>query len=190
MTQPWQDMVNEVAARLREEPAMLFRMPGIGTQSGLDQWSYAVASGRVQLTGADALWNRVEQMFAEEHSQVADALSGTVLVPGLGGHVAVREFGAGVTEHRPGRAAPFDASLFTHAATTAGRSAVAIDEAAVARGGLGYRAVVVQASDGLPPYDFAVFEPRVSVTSRGDDDVTLFSESDRRDVPPRQDMVF
>jgi hypothetical protein len=190
MTQPWQDMVNEVAARLREEPAMLFRMPGIGTQSGLDQWSYAVASGRVQLTGADALWNRVEQMFAEEHSQVADALSGTVLVPGLGGHVAAREFGAGVTEHRPGRAAPFDASLFTDAATTAGRSAVAIDEAAVARGGLGYRAVVVQASDGLPPYDFEVFEPRVSVTSRGDDDVTLFSESDRRDVPPRQDMVF
>jgi ABC-type multidrug transport system fused ATPase/permease subunit len=190
MTQPWQDMVNEVAARLREEPAMLFRMPGIGTQSGLDHWSYAVASGRVQLTGADALWNRVEQMFAEEHSQVADALSGTVLVPGLGGHVAAREFGAAVTEHRPGRAAPFDASLFTHAATTAGRSAVAIDEAAVARGGLGYRAVVVQASDGLPPYDFAVFEPRVSVTSRGDDDVTLFSESDRRDVPPRQDMVF
>ena len=58
------------------------------------------------------------------------------------------------------RAAPLDASLFTHAAMTAGRSAVAINEAAVARGGLGYRAVVVQASDGLPPYDFAMFEPR------------------------------
>ena len=84
MTQPWQDMINEVAARLREEPDMLFRMPGIGTQSGLDQWSYAVASGRVQPTGADALWSRVEQMFAEEHIGVADALTGTVLVPGLG----------------------------------------------------------------------------------------------------------
>ena len=89
-----------------------------------------------------------------------------------------------------GRAAPFDASLFTHAATTAGRSAVAIDETAVARGGLGYRAVVVQASDGLPPYDFAIFEPRVSVAPRSEDDVTLFSGSERRDVPPRQDMVF
>ena len=65
LTQPWRDMVNEVAARLREEPEMLFRMPGIGTQSGLDQWSSAVASGRVQPTGADALWGRVEQMFAE-----------------------------------------------------------------------------------------------------------------------------
>ena len=83
LTQPWQDMINEVAARLREEPEMLFRMPGIGTQSGLDQWSYAVASGRVQPTGADALWGRVEQMFAEEHGEVADALTGTVLVPGL-----------------------------------------------------------------------------------------------------------
>jgi hypothetical protein len=183
-------MVNEVAGRLREEPAMLFRMPGVGTRSGLDQWSLAVASGRVQLAGADALWGRVEQMFAEEHSQVADALRGTVLVPGLAQHVPVQQFGAGITEHRRGRAAPFDASLFTHAATTAGRSAVAIDEAAVARDGLGYRAVVVQASDGLPPYDFAVFEPRVSVASRADEDVTLFSGSDRRDVPPRQDMVF
>ena len=37
LTQPWQDMVAEAAARLREEPDMLFRMPGIGTQSGLDQ---------------------------------------------------------------------------------------------------------------------------------------------------------
>ena len=48
LTQPWRDMVKEVAARLREEPEMLFRMPGIGTQSGLDQWSSAVASGQVQ----------------------------------------------------------------------------------------------------------------------------------------------
>jgi hypothetical protein len=129
-------------------------------------------------------------MFAEEHSRVADELTGTVLVPGLGRHVPVQQFGAGITEHRRGRAAPFDASLFSHAATTAGRSAVAIDETAVARRGLGYRAVVVQASDGLPPYDFAIFEPRVSVAPRGEDDVTLVSGRERRDVPPRQDMVF
>jgi hypothetical protein len=183
-------MVNEAAARLREEPDMLFRMPGIGTQSGLDQWSYAVASGRVQPTGADALWGRVEQMFAEEHIGVADALTGTVLVRALGRHVGAQQFGAGITEHRDGRAAPFDASLFTHAAMTAGRPAVAINEAAVARGGLGYRAVVVQASDGLPPYDFAMFEPRVTVAPGSEDDSTLFSGRERRDIPPGQDMVF
>src|SRR6476646_3376740 len=80
LTQPWQDMINEAAGRLREEPDMLFRMPGIGTQSGLDKWSYAVASGRVQPTGADALWGRVEPMFAEEHSRVAEALTGPVRV--------------------------------------------------------------------------------------------------------------
>jgi hypothetical protein len=190
LTQPWQDMIYEAAARLREEPEMLFRMPGIGTQSGLDQWSYAVASGRVQPAGADALWGRVEQMFAEEHSRVADALTGTVLIPGQGRHVPVQRFGAGITEHGRGRAAPFDASLFTDAATTAGRTAVAIDETAVARCGLGYRAVVVQASDGLPPYDFAIFEPRVSVAPRSEEDVTVLSGSERRDIPPRQDMVF
>ena len=50
--------------------------------------------------------------------------------------------------------------------------------------------VVVQASDGLPPYDFAIFEPPVSVAPRRDDDVTQVSGSERRDVPPRQDMVF
>ncbi len=107
LTQPWQNMINEAANRLREEPDMLFRMPGIGTQSGLDRWSNAVASGRVQPTGADALWGRVEQMFAEEHGRVADALTGTVLVPGLGRHVPVQQFGSGITEHRRGRAAPF-----------------------------------------------------------------------------------
>jgi hypothetical protein len=183
-------MINEAAARLREEPEMLFRMPGVGTQSGLDQWSNAVASGRVQPTGADALWGRVEQMFAEEHGEVADALTGLVLVPGLGRHVPAQQFGAGITEHRHGRAAPFDASLFTHAALTAGRSSVAIDEGVVARGGLGYRAVVVQASDGLPPYDFAMFEPRVTFPPDSEDDLTLFSGRERRDVPPGQDMVF
>ena len=112
------------------------------------------------------------------------------LIPGLDRHIPVQQFGAGITDHRRGRAAPFDASLFSHAATTAGRTAVAIDETAVARGGLGYRAGVVQASDGLPPYDFAIFEPPVSVVPRGEDEVTRVSGSERRDVPPRQDMVF
>ena len=190
LTQPWRDMINEVAARLREEPEMLFRMPGIGTQSGLDQWSSAVASGQVQPTGADALWGRVEQMFAEGDGEVADALTGTVLIPGEDRHVPARQFGAGITEQGDGRAAPFDASLFTHAAMTAGRSSVTVDETTVARAGLGYRAAVVQASDGLPPYDFALFAPRVDVGADGEEDATSAGGRERRDVPPRQDMVF
>ena len=89
-----------------------------------------------------------------------------------------------------GRAAPFDASLFTHAAMTAGRSSVAVDETTVARAGLGYRAAVVQASDGLPPYDFALFAPRVDVAARRRRGDARSAEGERRDVPPRQDMVF
>jgi hypothetical protein len=187
LTQPWQEMVNAAAQRLREEPEMLFRMPGSGTQSGLDRWSCEVASGRVQPTGADALWARVEQMFVEETGGIADALTGTVLVPGLGRRVPAQEFSAGITDRR-GPAAQFDTSLFTHAAMTGGRSAVAVDEVAVARWGLGYRAAVVQASDGLPPYDFAIFEPPVRVAPGCDDQST--SQAQRRDVPPGEDMVF
>jgi hypothetical protein len=191
LTEPWQEMVDAAAQRLREEPEMLFRMPGSGTQSGLDQWSYAVAAGRVQPTGADALWARVEQMFVEETGGIADALTGTVRVPGPGREMPARQFSAGITDHRRGPTAQFDSSLFTHAAMTAGRAAVAVDDVAVARWGLGYRAAVVQASDGLPPYDFAMFEPPVQVALGRDDEATASSSrSERRDMPPRQDMVF
>ena len=67
-------------------------------------------------------------MFAEGDGEVADALTGTVLIPGGDRHVPARQFGAGITEQGDGRAAPFDASLFTHAAMTAGRSSVTVDE--------------------------------------------------------------
>ena len=198
LTQPWQDMVGEAASRLREDPEMIYRMPGIRTSSGLDQWSAAVASGHVQSTGADALWARVEQMFAEDDG-VGAALTGSVLAPALGSHVAAGQFAAGVVDHRPGQAAPFDGSAFTNAATTAGRSVVAIDTAAIARLGLGYRAVVVQASDGLAPYDFTLFEtsaeaplaagPQVPV--HVDDESSLsISGTERRDAPPGGDLVF
>ena len=56
----------------------------------------------------------------------------------------------------------------TNAATTAGRSVVAIDTAAIARLGLGYRAVVVQASDGFAPYDFTLFETSTEARQRPD----------------------
>ncbi len=198
LTQPWQDMVGEAASRLREDPEMIYRMPGIRTSSGLDQWSAAVASGHVQSAGADALWARVEQMFAEDEG-VGAALTGSVLAPALGSHVDAGQFATGVVDHRPGQAAPFDGSAFTNAATTAGRSVVAIDTAAIARIGLGYRAVVVQASDGLAPYDFTLFEtsaeaplaagPQVPV--HVDDESSLsISGTERRDAPPGGDLVF
>lgn len=196
LTKPWEDMLAEAASRLREEPIALFRQPGVGTSSGLDQWSSAVMSGRVRPTGADALWARVEQMFADESGggaapgSLADTLTGTVLVPTFGREIPAQQFSAGVVDHRPGRGAPFDASLFTNAAVTAGRSGVAIDTAAVVRQGLGYRAVVVQASDGLPPYDFALFEMPVTVAPGGEDEPTKMVRRTETDVPPGEDMVF
>jgi hypothetical protein len=190
LSQPWQDMVADAAGKLREEPDALFRMPGIGTGSGLDQWTTAVSSGRVQPTGADALWSRVEQMFVED-AAIADKLTGSVLVPTLGRQVPAQQFGAGMIDHRTGAAAPFDAALFTNAATTGGRTAVAVDQPAVAPGGLGYRATVVQASDGLPPYDFALFESSVVMPPGSEDEVTtMISRSERPATPPGEDMVF
>ena len=190
LTKPWQDMVVEAAGRLREDPEMLFRMPGTGSGSGLDRWSSAVASGQVQPTGADALWARVQEMFVDG-SGIGDTLTRAVAVPTLGRDVDAAEFGAGFLDHRPGRAAPFDASLFTNSATTAGHSVVAVDVAAVARRGLGYRAAVIQASDGLPPYDFALFAsggPTGHVA--GDDVTTKITRAERNVTPPGEDMVF
>lgn len=190
LTQPWQDMVDDAAGKLREEPDALFRMPGIGTGSGLDQWSNAVISGRVRPTGADALWTRVEQMFVED-TAIADMLTGSVLVPTLARQVPAQQFGAGMVDHREGTAAPFDPASFTHAATTAGRTAVAIDAPAVVPGGLGYRASVVQASDGLPPYDFALFEAPVDMVPGSEDEVTtMIGRAERPQTPPGEDMVF
>lgn len=190
LSQPWQDMVAAAAEKLREEPEMLFRMPGIGTNSGLDMWSTAVLTGRVQPSGADALWSRVEQMFVED-AAIGDKLTGSVLVPTLGRSVDARHFGAGLTDHRHGAAAPFDASFFTNAAATGGRAVVAVDEVAIARSGLGYRAAVVQASDGLPPYDFALFEPPVIMAPGSDgEETTMISRAEHTATPPGEDMVF
>lgn len=190
LTQPWQDMVDDAADKLREDHDALYRMPGIGTGSGLDQWSTAVVSGRVQPSGADALWSRVEQMFVED-AAIGDLLTGSVLVPTLGRDVPAQQFGAGMTEHRTGTAAPFEASMFTNSATTAGRSAVVIDQPLIARGGLGYQATVVQASDGLPPYDFALFEVPVDSLPGSEDEVTtMITLSERPTSPPGEDMVF
>jgi len=190
LTQPWQTLVVDAAARLREEPEMLYRMPGIGTGSGLDQWSAAVAAGQVQSSGADALWARVEDMFAADGG-VGSALTETVRVPALARQMRAQEFGAGFVDHRPGRAAPFDSATFTDSAVTAGRSAVAVDSAFLTRAGLGYRAVVVQASDGVAPYDLTLFEMPVEFAAGIDDETTtLIGRDQRPDTRPGQDMVF
>lgn len=189
LTQPWQEMVDNAAAKLRENPDALFRMPGTGTGSGLDQWSVAVVAGRVRPAGGEALWSRVEQMFVED-TAIADMLTGSVLVPTLARRMSAAQFGAGMVDHRAGTAAPFDPTVFTNTATTAGRTAVAVDQPAVAPGGLGYRVSVVQASDGLPPYDFALFDAPVDSAPGGNEFAGPFRPDTSPEPPPGGDMVF
>ena len=184
LTRPWQQLLTAAVSELRDEPATLLAMPGTGTGSALDSWSTAVATGKVSATGADALWDGVQQMFDSDAGGVGDELTGTV-VRADGTAASAGEFSAGMTVGRTGRAAPFDASQFTHAALTAGRSAVAIDDGVLARHGLGYRAVVIQASEGLPTYDFAVFAPAAPAPS------STSEPSVDRDVPPHSaELVF
>ncbi|HSA40427.1 MAG TPA: hypothetical protein P5061_07325, partial [Mycobacterium sp.] len=99
-------------------------------------------------------------------------------------------FSAGLLTPRTSVPAPFDASLFTATASTAGRSTVAYDESDVDRAGLEYRAVVVQVGDGLPTYDFAMF-------AQGADSIQFEKTTQMRlskpgddDLPPADSMVF
>ncbi|MBS9533712.1 hypothetical protein KIH27_08950 [Mycobacterium sp. M1] len=191
LTQPWQNMVQSAAEQLREDPEMLYRMPGIGTGSGLDAWSSAVSSGQVQPTGAEALWARIEQMFAGNDA-VGRALTESVLVPTLGRDVAAAQFGAGFLDHQRAQAVPFDTATFTDSAITGGRSAVAIDAPLIARAGLGYRAVVVQASDGVPPYDFTLFSAAPTELTGGFEagPPAWDNSDDGPGAPPAGDLVF
>lgn len=173
LTAPWERMLESAGERLPEDPAGLFRMPGVGSGSPLDRWSHAVESGRVTCTGASALWRQVQEMFDRPDSPIGRRLIGTIVLSATGQRVSPAEFNEGLLPHRAA-AAPFDASLFTTTAATAGRAAVAIHDDAVDRHGLGYRAVVVEVGDGLPIYDFAMFAPRT-----GSVDV----EADLRDHP-------
>ena len=174
-------MINEVAARLREEPEMLFRMPGMGTQSG---W----ISGRLRSLGASPAHrcrravgaSRADVRRMGRRSRRCAHRHGAGPRPRPAS--PAQQFAAGITDHRDGRAAPFDAALFTPAAMTAGRASVAIDEDAVARRGRDPRGVV-QASDGLPPYDFALFRTGPNAAD-GEDDVTLVSGRESRVVRP------
>ena len=63
--------------------------------------------------------------------------------------------------------------------------------AALARPGLGFRAAVVQASDGLAPYDFTLFEVPLAAASGVEMEKTaVMTHTERRDVPPGGDLVF
>jgi hypothetical protein len=184
---PWQDMLAAATTELREDPSVLFVMPGAGSGSALDRWSYAAASGQLRVTGADALWRQVQRMLADPQSSAADTLTGAVFVPASGNTVPAAEFSAGILEGRPDRAAPFDAWLFTDAALTAGRSAVVVNEPVVVRRGVGYRAAVVHAGDGLPPYDFALFAPRPSVAATRE---TAAAAAESDEPPGAGKLVF
>jgi hypothetical protein len=141
---------------MRDDPQVLLAMPGIGTGSALDRWSHALASGQLAGKGADALWQRVQRMFADQAGGIGEGLTGTVILAD-GDRVSAGQFAAGMTQPRSGSSAPFDASLFTAAALTAGESAVEIAEPSLVRCGLGYTATVIQAGEGIPAYHFALF---------------------------------
>ncbi|BBZ64620.1 hypothetical protein MINS_00490 [Mycolicibacterium insubricum] len=191
LTGPWEQMLATAARQVREDPAALFRMGGVGSGSGLDGWSHAVATHQVQSEGATALWGRVQAMFDDPASGIAEALTAGVFVPTTGRQVSPAEFSAGLLDKRRASVpVPFDAALFTPAAATAGRGAVAVDEGDVARSGLEYRAVVVQVGEGLPSYEFAMFaqaveshefEPTTAIRALG---------TDGEDTPPSESMVF
>lgn len=157
LTRPWEKLLASASGKFGEDPTGLFSMPGIGSGSALDTWSHAVASGTVRTEGANALWTRVQEMFNAPDSDLGDALIADVLNPATGRRGLPAEFNGGVPQHRAGPAAPFEASLFTDTAATGGHSVVVLDDTAVERCGLGYRAVVVQASEGLPAYEFGMF---------------------------------
>lgn len=186
LTGPWERMLTAAARQLHEQPGALFRMPGVDTGSGLDEWSAAVASGEVRAEGGDSLWGRVQASFDDPADGVAESLADGVVLPATGDRLSLAEFSDGVLQPHSGAAAPFDAALFSDAASTAGRSAVVINDTAVDRSGLGYRAVVVQVGEGLPSYDFAMFTADDSPAAAG----KRSSIADEGAPPGSGSMVF
>ncbi|MDH6196281.1 ABC-type multidrug transport system fused ATPase/permease subunit [Mycobacterium frederiksbergense] len=173
MTDPWTQLLESAGARLGgENPAALFAMPGVGSGSVLDAWSSAVAGEVRRPEGVNSLWLQAQAILDDPGSHLAGALTGGVFIQGSGQRLSPEQFNGGVLQARNGSGAPFDESLFTDTAVTAGRSAVAIDNATVARDGLGYRAVVIQVGDGLPTYDFSLFgASRTPAAEQVDEDV-------------------
>jgi hypothetical protein len=169
LTGPWERMLEVAAKQCSEKPSALFSMSGVGTGSALDEWSRAVASNEVHADGANTLWSQVQSMFDDPDSGIAAALTAGIFNPVTEQYLSPGEFNGGIPQRHTGPAAPFDAALFTDTAETAGRSAVALDDTVIDRQGLGYRAVVVQAGEGLPTYDFALFASQPAFAVADDD---------------------
>lgn len=190
---PWEQMVAAAARQMRSDPVGLFRMGGVGTGSPLDNWSHAVSVGTVRPDGAVSLWAKVQAMFDDPSGGMGDMLSSAIVNPATGERFSPSEFAAGVVTARSGPAAPFDAALFTETAATAGRSSVVIDDTAVDRRGLEFRASVVHVGDGLPTYDFAMFrlgDHSIQFEQTAKVKLPGIVVEDEEFCPPSRSMVF
>jgi hypothetical protein len=188
LTRPWDALLAAAGSEVRDDPQTLLTMPGSGSGSALDRWSFALACGQLSGHGAGALWQQAQHILADPASAIGENLTATVTLAD-GSRVSAEKFSAGMTRPRRDRPAAFDASLFTATALTAGRSQVLIDEPVVVQRGLGYLATVIQASEGLPVYDFVLSAPPPE-PARGDagEPTTALAPADR-DTPPG-DLVF
>jgi hypothetical protein len=187
LTRPWEGQLAAAGSEIRDEAQPLLAMPGTGSGSALDRWSYALAAGRLAGDGAGALWRQAQLLFADPGTGIGESLTATVSLAD-GSHMSGEQFAAGITGPRRGRTAAFDASLFSAAALTAGRSAVVIGEPTFVQRGLGYAAALIQAGEGLPAYDFVLFAPPQPVWGDARDPTTAAARADRHDPPG--DLVF
>lgn len=169
LTGPWERMLESAERALRDEPSALFQMPGVGSGSALDDWSHAVARGVVRAEGANPLWTQVQAMLDDPNSGIATALTATAFSTAGEQRPSLGRLDGDDSHRSTAHPAPFDASLFTDTAVTAGHSVVVIDDIAVDRRGLSYTEVVVQVGKGLPAYDFAMFAPTVRSVVVDDD---------------------
>ncbi|HTM86117.1 MAG TPA: hypothetical protein VL179_14680, partial [Mycobacterium sp.] len=184
LTSSWERMLASAARKVHDEPIALLRMPGVGSGSALDGWSAAVASGAVRPEGANSLWAQVQSMFDDPASGIGETLTGGIAIPATGERISPAQFSGGILQQQTGPAAPFDTALFTAGAVTAGRAGVGIDDVAVHRRGLDYRAVVVQVGEGLPTYDFAMFAPGSELPRSAGGGATQGPDAGDDDPPP------
>jgi hypothetical protein len=187
LTRPWEGQLAAAGSEIHDDAQTLLAMPGTGSGSALDRWSHALAAGGPAGDGAGALWRQAQLLFADPNRGIGESLTATVNLAD-GSQMSAEQFAAGITRRRRSRPAAFDASLFTAAALTGGRSAVVIDEPSFVQRGLGYTASLIQAGEGLPAYDFMLFAPAEPVWGDATDHHTAEAPADRHDPPG--DLVF
>jgi hypothetical protein len=187
LTRPWEGQLAAAGSEIHYDAQTLLALPGAGSGSALDRWSYALAAGRLAGDGAAALWHQAQLLFADPGTGIRESLTATVSLAD-GSQLSAEQFAAGITRPRQCRPAAFDASLFTAAALTGGHSAVEIDEPSFVQRGLGYVAALIQAGEGLPAYDFMLFAPPEPVWGDAKDPTAAAAPADRHDPPG--DLVF